>query len=168
LLAHGRWFSLGTPSSSTTKTGCHEIAEILLKVALNTKNQIIKSPLPLALQHACTLTRTILIYYSWGHHDREIVGFMPTCAICLSTLKLGVRIPIMARCTWSNNMWYKICQWLAAGLWFSLCTPASFTNKTDRHDITEILLKVALNPPFNILIHPCLCFVGDVLSSLCT
>ena len=24
-------------------------------------------------------------------------------------------------------------------------TPASFTNKTDRHDITEILLKVALN-----------------------
>jgi hypothetical protein len=27
----------GTPASSTTKTGRHEIAEILLKVALNTK-----------------------------------------------------------------------------------------------------------------------------------
>jgi hypothetical protein len=40
LLAHGRWFSPGTPASSTTKTGRHEIAEILLKVALNTKNQI--------------------------------------------------------------------------------------------------------------------------------
>ena len=40
LLAHGRWFSLGTPASSTTKTGCHDIAEILLKVALNTINQI--------------------------------------------------------------------------------------------------------------------------------
>jgi hypothetical protein len=39
LLAHGRWFSPGTPASSTTKTGCHDIAEILLKVALNTKNQ---------------------------------------------------------------------------------------------------------------------------------
>jgi hypothetical protein len=39
LLAHGRWFSPGTPVSSTTKTGCHEIAEILLKVALNTNNQ---------------------------------------------------------------------------------------------------------------------------------
>ena len=37
LLAHGRWFSLGTPASSTTKTGCHDIVEILLKVALNTK-----------------------------------------------------------------------------------------------------------------------------------
>ena len=47
LLAHGRWFSPGTLASSTTKNGCHDIAEILLKVALkhqksnhhiNTKN----------------------------------------------------------------------------------------------------------------------------------
>jgi hypothetical protein len=37
LLAHGRWFSLSTPASSTTKTGRHDIAEILLKVALNIK-----------------------------------------------------------------------------------------------------------------------------------
>jgi hypothetical protein len=36
LLAHGRWFSPGTPASSTTKTGHHDIAEILLKVALST------------------------------------------------------------------------------------------------------------------------------------
>jgi hypothetical protein len=28
------WFSPGTPASSTTKTGRHDIAEILLKVAL--------------------------------------------------------------------------------------------------------------------------------------
>ena len=43
LLAHGRWFFPDTPASSTTKTGRHDIAEILLKVALNTKyqNQII-------------------------------------------------------------------------------------------------------------------------------
>ena len=40
-LAHGRWFSPGTPASSTTKTGRHDIDEILLKVALNTKNQSI-------------------------------------------------------------------------------------------------------------------------------
>jgi hypothetical protein len=31
LLAHGRWFSPGTPASSTTKTDRHDIAEILLK-----------------------------------------------------------------------------------------------------------------------------------------
>ena len=36
-LAYGRWFS---PASSTTKTGRHDIAEILLKVALNTINQM--------------------------------------------------------------------------------------------------------------------------------
>jgi len=41
LLAHGWWFSPGTLASSTTKTGRHDIAEILLKVALNTKNQSI-------------------------------------------------------------------------------------------------------------------------------
>ena len=33
------WFSMGTPASLTTKTGRLDIAEILLKVALN-KNQI--------------------------------------------------------------------------------------------------------------------------------
>jgi hypothetical protein len=32
--------SPGIPPSSTTKTGRHDIAEILLKVALNTINQI--------------------------------------------------------------------------------------------------------------------------------
>jgi hypothetical protein len=38
LLAQGRWFSPGIPASSTTKTGRHDISEILLKVALNTIN----------------------------------------------------------------------------------------------------------------------------------
>ena len=37
LFADGRWFSPGTPASSTTKTGRHGIAEILLKVALKTQ-----------------------------------------------------------------------------------------------------------------------------------
>jgi hypothetical protein len=37
LLAHGQWFSPGTSVSSTTKTGRHDTAEILLKVALCTK-----------------------------------------------------------------------------------------------------------------------------------
>jgi len=41
LLVHGLWFSSGTPAFSTTKTGRHDIAEILLKVALSTINQII-------------------------------------------------------------------------------------------------------------------------------
>jgi hypothetical protein len=54
LLAHGRWFSPGTPASSTTKTCRHDIAEILLKVALNTKiqsiNLYIKRPILISKQ----------------------------------------------------------------------------------------------------------------------
>ena len=39
MLVHGRWCSPGAQASSTTKTGHHDIAEKLLKVALNTINQ---------------------------------------------------------------------------------------------------------------------------------
>jgi hypothetical protein len=39
----------------------------------------------------------------------------------------------------------KVCQCVSAGMLFSPGTPFSCTNKTDRHDIAEILLKVALN-----------------------
>jgi hypothetical protein len=39
----------------------------------------------------------------------------------------------------------KVCQWLTTGLHFSLDTLVSSTKNTDRHDIAEILLKVALN-----------------------
>ena len=35
-LAAGQWFSPGTQVSSTSKTDCQDIAEILLKVVLNT------------------------------------------------------------------------------------------------------------------------------------
>jgi hypothetical protein len=38
--SQGRRFSPGTPASSTTKASRHDIAEILLKVVLNTKIQI--------------------------------------------------------------------------------------------------------------------------------
>ena len=34
----------------------------------------------------------------------------------------------------------------AAGRWFSPGTLVSSTNKTERHDMAEILLKMALNP----------------------
>ena len=38
-LAHGWWFSPGTPASSTTKTSRHHIVEILLQVALKHEKQ---------------------------------------------------------------------------------------------------------------------------------
>ena len=44
-----------------------------------------------------------------------------------------------------KTLCYKVCLLLAAGRCFYLGTLVSPTNKTDHHDIAEILLKVALN-----------------------
>ena len=60
----------------------------------------------------------------------------------ISLLMMWVRISIRARCTLLCD---KVCQWLAKDRWFSPGPPVSPTNKTGRHDITELLLKVALN-----------------------
>ena len=57
-------------------------------------------------------------------------GFVP--------YKNGLRLNRIAR--------DKVCQLPAQGRWFSPGTPASSTSKTDRREMTEILLKVALNP----------------------
>jgi hypothetical protein len=57
-----------------------------------------------------------------------------------SNLHVSVRISIR-RC---KTLCDKVCQWLARGRWVSPGTPVSSNNKTDRHDITEILLKVVL------------------------
>ena len=55
---------------------------------------------------------------------------------------LWVWISIRARCT---TLCDKVCQWLETGRWFSPGPPVSSTNKTDRHKINEILLKMVLS-----------------------
>jgi hypothetical protein len=75
-------------------------------------------------------------YGSWIYND--------LCNQCLSPLTLWVLIPLR----WGvldTTLCDKVCQWLATDLWFSSGTLASSTNKSDIHDITEIVLKVALN-----------------------
>ena len=59
----------------------------------------------------------------------------------LQRLTLAVRIPFRQGVL-DTTLCDIVCQWVAAGRLFS---PVSFFNKTDRHDIGEILLKVALN-----------------------
>ena len=66
------------------------------------------------------------------------------CNQCLSPLKLWVWIPLRQGVL-DTTLCNKVCQWLATGRMFSPSTPVSSTNKTDHHDITEILLKVAFN-----------------------
>ena len=72
-------------------------------------------------------------YGSWFHNY--------LCNRCLSPRVLWVRLPLRARCTRYNIMWSSLSGTCSRSVVFS----GSSTNKTDRHDITEILLKVALN-----------------------
>ena len=78
----------------------------------------------------------LLWYGSW------IYNYL--CNPCLSPLTLWVRTPLMWGVLYTA-LCDKVCQWLATGRWSSPGTPVSSTNKTDVHDITKILLKVALN-----------------------
>ena len=78
----------------------------------------------------------LVVWYSWLYKY--------LCNQCLSPLTLWVRTQHM-RGTFDTTLYDKVCQWLAAGRCFFPGSPVSSTNKTDRHDITEILLKLALN-----------------------
>jgi hypothetical protein len=69
---------------------------------------------------------------SWSWWDGSWISDY-LCNQCLSPLKLWVRITLR-RCELGTTLCDKICQWLATGLVFS-------TYNTDRHDMTEILLK---------------------------
>ena len=74
--------------------------------------------------------------FSWGRHGRDRIVPIITKVVISNPARGEV---------YSIQHYVIVCQWLAAGQWFSLGIPISSTNKTDRHDITEILLKVALN-----------------------
>ena len=59
-------------------------------------------------------------------------------------LTLWFRIPLR-RGELDTALSNKVCQWLVTGRWLSPSTAVSSTNKTDRHDIAEMLLKVTSN-----------------------
>ena len=84
--------------------------------------------------------------WSWSYGS-WIYNYMYLCNHCLSPLTLWGRTPLRRSVldTTFTTLCDKGCQWLLASRWFSPGTPVSSTNKTDRHDITEILLKVTLN-----------------------
>jgi len=91
-------------------------------------------------------TYLMIIYYSFPIcRGRMVVGCITTYAVSACH---------HWRCEFEHRSWRsvldttlsdKVFQWLAAGRWFFPGTPVSSTNKTDLHDITEILLKVAIN-----------------------
>ena len=59
--------------------------------------------------------------------------------------KISYELILQRKFTESIIIYDNVCRRLVAGRWFSMGTPVPSTNKADRHDIIEILLKVALN-----------------------
>ena len=99
-----------------------------------------------------TPTDYIFVYFKLSFRLSSLNDWGPSCSWsygswiynyiwnkCRSLLTLWVLIQLISRCNWYNNMWYNLS---VTGRWFS---PVSSTNKTDNDDMTEILLKVALN-----------------------
>jgi hypothetical protein len=99
----------------------------------------------------CTLSSSYSCLYvrtsgSWSHRTTYVIRvYHPLSCEFVSSSRRNVFGTILCD---------KVCQWLATGQWFSLGTPVSSIHKTDRHDIIEILLKVAL---ITMAIVPYLC-----------
>jgi hypothetical protein len=55
-----------------------------------------------------------------------------------------VRVIVLTPLSTIFPLYDKVCQLIVTGQTFSMGTLVSSTNKTDRRDITEILLKVVL------------------------
>jgi hypothetical protein len=106
--------------------------------------------------------------WTWSY----VVGFTTTCAISAFHHWSCEFVPRSWRVVLDTTLCDKDCQWLATGRWFSLGTPISSINKTDRHDITEILLKVAFTFQTYANNHcsfwtPCIQLFNGVLEYIC-
>ena len=59
-------------------------------------------------------------------------------------LPMQCPLPLTMRGVLDTTLCDKVWQWLATGWWFPRVLPVSSTNKTDRHYIIKILLKMNL------------------------
>ena len=101
---------------------------------------------PLTWPHHC-INRGLSWSWSYGSLIYDYL-----CNLCLSPLKLWVRIPLRRGVlVLDTTLCDKVCQWLATGRLFFQGTAVSSANKTDRHDITKKLLKVTLNTKITLL-----------------
>jgi hypothetical protein len=73
-----------------------------------------------------TIDKATLKYKPRAHHGRIVVKFITSYAISLSPLTLWVWI-LLRRGVLATTICNKVWQWLAAGLWFSPCTPIKLT-----------------------------------------
>jgi hypothetical protein len=133
-----------TPVSPNNESDRRDITEISLKVTVNTL-----SLTPKCRHHSYirTFTFTSITISMRGRfgRDRMIVGFTTACAICAYHHYSCEFEPRSWRGVLDTTLCDKVRQLFATGRWFSPWTPISSANKTECHDITEILLKLAPN-----------------------
>ena len=98
---------------------------------------------PVWTQIMCMPTRNMIWIDRYHFCIKQFKVFQENCFVFLWLAML------------STTTFY--CQGLATGRWFSWGTSVYFTNNTDHKDITEILLKVALNTTaltLNLIFNP--------------
>ena len=137
-LLAGWWFSFNTVVSSIHKTDCSNIIELLLKMVFNTLLTV--------------NVRVITYMHTFNEGQARLMwGVVLAVIVWWLDLQLPMQwVPITTNVvSWNldqGEVYINIVfQWLTTGRWFSSGPPVSSTNKTDRHHITEILLKVALS-----------------------
>ena len=123
-----------------------DISQMPEKIVILQCNLLISCVLPYSVEILTYIPNLVQRpSWPWSHtHGSWINNYL--CNRYLSPLMLWIRHPPRARCT---TLLDKVCDWLVAG------PLVSSTNKTDRHEKTEILLKVALSTikPTNQLIQ---------------
>ena len=88
------------------------------------------------------------LFISRGRRGRMVVGFTTNCAISAYQTNVVSLNPVHGEVYSIQHyviILLKVVLNVIVGQLLSPGTPVSSTNKTDRHNITEILLKVALD-----------------------
>ena len=96
------------------------------------------------LGHVFDLLIDDFLITSWYFPSFLIITIYHYCAISAYHHKSCEFEPRSWRGVLDTTLCDNVGHWLTTGRWFSLGTPVSSNNKADLHDITEILLKVAL------------------------
>ena len=98
----------------------------------------------------CTMNTILWLFLlnlgpSWSWWIHMIAGVTKTRAISVYFHKNCEFESCSCQGVLDATLCDKVCQWFKADRWFSSGIPVSSSNKNEHHNITEILLKVALS-----------------------
>jgi hypothetical protein len=145
------WWDHTSPLSGAMHNNCHKLSCITplrrdvgphkTSLAPSLFVEVSTKPEKSTVMLICARGKILCIFYDFS------IGFGTVSTVWYSLFSISVYQPLWGRIphrrgVLDTTLYDEVCQWLATGQWFS---PPSSINKTDRHNITEILSKVALN-----------------------